>query len=841
MSKSSILPYLLGPSIFPTRQILSATRHDLTACRSSNRELQQTAAKSSAHILNQEQVIIKLGQNNAALLNRINAISHGINGFESRVAGAHHQLGERLTHSLQQQDAKIDNLQHRIVAPLFSAIQHVIVGNISGSRQPDATLLQALPGATQHHNPIGPAQQDVTNVTTSSVDPLASASIRSVSDSSETPLAQSLPSQSDPAPTLQAAHQSAASQTLMRLQPHPKPSHAPPTAPMAAPIPGSSVISHGSTAFIPCGSHTMPSSPVLPRSATILSRRSFPSFPSPITPATTVSATSPIVDASSFSRSTPVPPISPLSTIPNNGPKPSNQSPTELKRKRAPSIEHVRTHFAKISRAERRDRKAVIVPAQPSRLEPAALPSAAPSSTRTGPSRHGDSSASARSDAPSQTSASLHTNNGQLARAEETRQSQAQDAATANQKAARVEKTTHGHAAPATAALSLVHLTTQSQNGHVSAELHPQLSQTALRQSLSQVSIATSATIVPSGLAAPSQTPVQTTPSIAMPTMAGSNATHAGTNPAASNADRAQTAQTEARQTKPVSVKKKPVPQASQPQEQLPSQAEVIAEASASSSEQQPTLANQDTDTSGARNSCRSEADSRPMDENHTDQAQERLRDSPAIADQAPEQQTIAPSTTDSTLSKAVPTSSSTRSVAAVRPASTKLVEARAASVSDVAQTNVSQNCSEQIIEASPRRRDSLASLPAPPAACEEEPLTRRLARASDENTPLLDRMPYDKAPSLGRYDTQPLKGQLARLTNHYSRNEEAPFYIWAWIGMMKSAMPLLISQDYDVRENLVSEELADRLVGTGEARIMTRNDVDLSGDVTDTHRIKVD
>ncbi|KAJ1033910.1 hypothetical protein NDA16_000118 [Ustilago loliicola] len=100
-------------SLTSTQEILAATQQELASCRSSNRELQQTVGKCSGHILSQEPTIVKLKQENANIVHHINSISHNIAQFETRVAGAHHQLNEKLMHTLAQ-DGKIDNFQNRL-------------------------------------------------------------------------------------------------------------------------------------------------------------------------------------------------------------------------------------------------------------------------------------------------------------------------------------------------------------------------------------------------------------------------------------------------------------------------------------------------------------------------------------------------------------------------------------------------------------------------------------------------------------------------------------------------------------------------------------------------------
>ncbi|SPO28621.1 uncharacterized protein UTRI_04499 [Ustilago trichophora] len=374
----------LSASLNRTQEILSATQTELTTCRASNHELQQTVGKCSRHILNQDSVIAKLKQDIINLFNRFNAISHGINEFETRVAGAHHQLKEGLTHTLRQQDIKIDNFQNRIVGPLFSAFQHVIVGSVAGSRPTDPQVAQGSPQQSARHDLANLTQQASIHAAVPSNSSPTVARTRSISNDSNTPLAQTSVDHAAPRNAASAMPIAGESSELTRLEPSPA-SHnmtsiSSPTMVQPSPLLPSSLAGTPNQVDAPQQARVrLPPVSIPPHPPTSTTQ-------SPSTPATTVTATPPVSRASSSSL-TITAPISPLQQTGVSVSDPLGESPTGLKRKRTPSVEHIRTQLAKTCPVGRRDRKPVMVPNQSASSGSVALPiSAAGSGSSVTPS-----------------------------------------------------------------------------------------------------------------------------------------------------------------------------------------------------------------------------------------------------------------------------------------------------------------------------------------------------------------------------------------------------------------------------------------------------------------------
>lgn len=366
-------------SLTSTHEILAATQRDLASCRSFNRELQHTISKCSSHIISQEAAIVKLRQENANIGHHLNAISHGITSFETRVAGAHHQLNERLTHSLAQQDGKIDNFQTNVLAPLFAALQPLISGNVAGLRD-----VQSTQGGSQdsgRQNAIASSSFSQPDVSQPDVSLTArgcaavgrSRSMSTDSTDSNTPLAQSqfrkstTPSSTSPARVASGGDALVSNSkvtTGTRLSTLSGPEETPLTAPQGhAQIPSPMLRTQVAVITDP------PSLPSQPASATMTAQALLPSDQ------TSTSPQRPQPSANARGRAS--------ADVSNST---GSASPTLLKRKRTPSIEHIQTKFASFGRTERSERKPLLVNT--------ALSNAPPSSALTSAAVHGPSASS---------------------------------------------------------------------------------------------------------------------------------------------------------------------------------------------------------------------------------------------------------------------------------------------------------------------------------------------------------------------------------------------------------------------------------------------------------------
>ncbi|SJX64038.1 uncharacterized protein SRS1_14693 [Sporisorium reilianum f. sp. reilianum] len=359
----------LQSSLTTTQDIVSSTQRDLAACRGHIRELQSAVNQHAQHINSHDSFASVVKQENAKIMQHLNGVSHGIAQFEARVANAHVQLNERVTHDIGQQAAKMDNFQNRIVAPLFSAIQQVLVGNSSSSRLPSPHRIEPAPEEDKAQTPEQQAEEGNTDTVAVASDhePAASAAAdaaaapskvpavemtRSDSQDSNAPLADAhvVRSRDTPAPPSfrdRAESDSGARNVQVPAaqahQPNaPLPNEAAHPASLASPSPAARPSSEhpaAALAFIPRREARVPSAPVriLPR-------------PSPTSPDSTstqdaVARSTPGTSRAS-SLSFPVQtPMDPSSSASANAAMPTNESPP-MKRKRTPSVEFVRETVA---------------------------------------------------------------------------------------------------------------------------------------------------------------------------------------------------------------------------------------------------------------------------------------------------------------------------------------------------------------------------------------------------------------------------------------------------------------------------------------------------------------
>lgn len=104
-----------------------ASQSELATCKIKNEELKKEIDKLTLKLQSFEQRV----NNDFSLAGRhINAAFHRLSQVESHLTKAHHQLNERLTHTVQQQAAQADSFQNRYVAPLLSALHQLVPGAI---------------------------------------------------------------------------------------------------------------------------------------------------------------------------------------------------------------------------------------------------------------------------------------------------------------------------------------------------------------------------------------------------------------------------------------------------------------------------------------------------------------------------------------------------------------------------------------------------------------------------------------------------------------------------------------------------------------------------------------
>lgn len=179
-------------SLKSTQESLSLVQRDLVASHHANHQLQQTINGLTSRINGLEKFVVALKEDLARVMQRLAATSHGMGQFENRVAMAHNQLSERVTHQIAQQAAQIGTFQNQIVGPFFSAMQQVLLGQAVSCEtasvhapQPSETPSDLSVAAASAHQE--PSRQDTPDLDTNNA-PVRDAVSPSCSQSSDTPL-----------------------------------------------------------------------------------------------------------------------------------------------------------------------------------------------------------------------------------------------------------------------------------------------------------------------------------------------------------------------------------------------------------------------------------------------------------------------------------------------------------------------------------------------------------------------------------------------------------------------------------------------------------------------------
>ncbi|CDU25318.1 uncharacterized protein SPSC_05152 [Sporisorium scitamineum] len=196
-------------SLTSTQEIVSSTQCDLAASRGLIRELQNAINRQTRYIKSLEAYV---QQENNKIIQHLNGVSHGVSQFEARATSAHVQLNDRVTYHMDQQAAKMDNFQNSIVAPLFSALHQVVVGNTVNASLPSPRRIEPIPEEDKPQDPVQLAEQgDADTVATDHGRASSSAPsvdrTRSSSKDSNAPLADTCMMRSRDMPASQVAEQ----------------------------------------------------------------------------------------------------------------------------------------------------------------------------------------------------------------------------------------------------------------------------------------------------------------------------------------------------------------------------------------------------------------------------------------------------------------------------------------------------------------------------------------------------------------------------------------------------------------------------------------------------------
>ena len=189
-------------SLHTTQEATSASQSDLATCRGMCREHHIAISNLFTHLSHAEAKAAALKQETSQLVDRLNAMAHGINQFETRIAGAQYQLKEQVNFHAVQQATRMDNFQNSIVGPLFSAFQHLLVGDSPSQAHPGVQEALARRGCRQLS--AGPVQDESVSATSSGPTPGVAAAVittmaRSMSQDSNAPLAKTSKSYCQPA------------------------------------------------------------------------------------------------------------------------------------------------------------------------------------------------------------------------------------------------------------------------------------------------------------------------------------------------------------------------------------------------------------------------------------------------------------------------------------------------------------------------------------------------------------------------------------------------------------------------------------------------------------------
>ncbi|CDW99005.1 hypothetical protein [Sporisorium scitamineum] len=331
-------------SLTSTQEIVSSTQCDLAASRGLIRELQNAINRQTRYIKSLEAYV---QQENNKIIQHLNGVSHGVSQFEARATSAHVQLNDRVTYHMDQQAAKMDNFQNSIVAPLFSALHQVVVGNTVNASLPSPRRIEPIPEEDKPQDPVQLAEQgDADTVATDHGRASSSAPsvdrTRSSSKDSNAPLADTCMMRSRDMPASQVAEQHTEDVTA----------HPSPIACSSPAIRPSSENPGAVSSFTPRKDTRVTSAPV----------RVMP-HPSPSSPESTSTHDAAARSTPGTSRASSL-----LLSVsgPVDSPMPNTASPTQatgstesppLKRKRSSSIELVRMNLVKTlaNKAQRRE------------------------------------------------------------------------------------------------------------------------------------------------------------------------------------------------------------------------------------------------------------------------------------------------------------------------------------------------------------------------------------------------------------------------------------------------------------------------------------------------------
>ncbi|GAK66094.1 uncharacterized protein PAN0_011c4316 [Moesziomyces antarcticus] len=142
-------------------------KNELAACKTKNEELEKKMDKLALELTTHKENVHK---DFSFVTYHMNGAMHRLAQVEDRLSKAHHQLNERLTHTVEQQAAQADSFQDRYVGPLFAALHQLLPGGIVAGRSDETIQTDVLQSSIPRAS-LSVSEKDVTENRDTSLTP----------------------------------------------------------------------------------------------------------------------------------------------------------------------------------------------------------------------------------------------------------------------------------------------------------------------------------------------------------------------------------------------------------------------------------------------------------------------------------------------------------------------------------------------------------------------------------------------------------------------------------------------------------------------------------------------